>query len=329
MRCLERAACTLLIFLAAALAGAAATPLVPVHGEALRVDAAAGRATVALDAAPGMLVAGSYAVKLAPHESLERGESFDGLLERGGMRLRDTVATAAFTPGLPNSLISHIVASGDALPDAALIDQRDEPVRLADFRGKTLLLSFVYSRCPDETICPAISAKFAYLQRHLDPATFHLALVTLDPANDSPAVLRRYGATFGADPQRWSLLTGRGYDVKNLLDSFAISSIRNDRGDIVHDERLAIVDPRGIVTDLIPSAGWNPDDVIAQARAAAGLASNPLRRFELASLAGIVALCGGSTTTGIVVLDSVVFLGGVAVLGSLLVWFGRRIFAEE
>jgi hypothetical protein len=42
-----------------------------------------------------------------------------------------------------------------------------------------------------------------------------------------------------------------------------------------------------------------------------------------------VALCGGSASTALVVLDSSVFLLGVAILGSLLVWWGRRIFSEN
>jgi protein SCO1/2 len=62
-------------------------------------------------------------------------------------------------------------------------------------------LSFVFTRCPDPTICPAISGKFLYLQRHLDPERFHLVEITLDPTYDSPPVLKRYSAIFGADSQ--------------------------------------------------------------------------------------------------------------------------------
>ena len=59
------------------------------------------------------------------------------------------------------------------------------------------------------------------------------------------------------------------------------------------------------------------------------MTSNPFRRFELASVAGIVALCGGSRSTGLVILESAVFLLGVGILGSILFWWGRRIFVEN
>jgi hypothetical protein len=78
---------------------------------------------------------------------------------------------------------------------------------------------------------------------------------------------------------------------------------------------------------VIPTAGWNPDDALAVARNSVGLPSNPLRRMELAAIAGIVSLCGGSASTGVVILDSTVFVLGVLILGSILAWWGRRIFA--
>jgi protein SCO1/2 len=210
-----------------------------------------------------------------------------------------------------------------------LVDQRGAPFQLGDLGGKTTLLAFVFTRCPDRSVCPAITGKFAYLQKQLDPQHFHLIEVTLDPSFDSPAVLARYGATFAADPVRWSLLTGRASDVKDLMDSFGISSIADGSANFVHDDELAVIAPDGRIKDLIPTAGWDPNDAIAVARDAAGLASNPFRRFELASVAGIISLCGGSASTALVVLDSSVFLLGVAILGSLLVWWGRRIFSEN
>jgi hypothetical protein len=72
-----------------------------------------------------------------------------------------------------------------------------------------------------------------------------------------------------------------------------------------------------------------PEDVLATANDVAGLSSNPLRRFELATVAGVIAFCGGSLSTGIVVLDSLVFLLGVGILGGLLIWITKRVIIDE
>lgn len=313
---------------ASGVAAAVGLERLPVHGRVL--DVSPGHAIVRLDAVTAMMPATTAAVRTSG-EKLAPGESFDAILERGAGpdRLTDPVASERFAAGLPNRLITHVLAVGDTLPNATLLDQRDVPLELDRFRGKTLLVSFAFTRCPDKTICPAISTKFAYIQHRIDPAKFHILEITLDPNFDSPTILARYGKELGADPARWSLLDGRAYDIDNLMDGFGISSVADGADNFIHDDRLVLVDPKGTIRDVIPTAGWSADDVIAQANDVAGLSSNPLRRFELASVAGIIALCGGSPTTGTVVLDSAVFLLGVAILGSAIVWFGRRIFAGE
>ncbi len=304
--------------------------LFPVHAALVsRLDAA--HAVVRLDAVQGLLAGGVRTVRIDGGADIRDGDEFDALATGSGADLRIERPRIAdrFAAGTPNASITHVFAVGDRLPDFELIDQRGAPFRLGDLGGKTTLLSFTFTRCPDRSVCPQVSAKFGYLEEHLDPSHFHLVTVTLDPSFDSPPVLERYGRTFAAAPDRWSLLTGRASDVKDLMDSFGISSIADGSANFVHSEELAVIGPDGRIDDLIPTAGWDPNDAIAVARDAAGLTSNPLRRFELATVAGVVAMCGGSTSTALVVLDSAVFLIGVAILGSFLVWWGRRIFSEN
>jgi protein SCO1/2 len=304
--------------------------LFPVHAALVsRLDAT--HAVVRLDAVQGLVSAGVRSVRIAGGESLRDGDEFDALAAGNGRDLlieRPRIADR-FAAGTPNASITHVFAVGDRLPGFEFVDQRGAPFRLGDLGGKTTLLSFTFTRCPDRSVCPEVSAKFGYIEKRLDPAHFHLITVTLDPSFDSPPVLARYGRSFDAVPDRWSLLTGRAADVKDLMDSFGISSIADGSANFVHSEELAVIGPDGRIDDLIPTAGWDPNDAIAVARNAAGLASNPLRRFELATVAGVVAMCGGSASTAIVVLDSAVFLIGVAILGSFLVWWGRRIFSEN
>jgi protein SCO1/2 len=317
----------MLAMLAGAAPASATTSMTfPVHGTALAMPRR-GSVVAVLDGVPSM-----YAPQTRRYQSSARflpGETFDAYLDPRTATLEDVNAAAEFVPGLPNHLVTHVMARGDQLPDYRFVAQNGGSIHLSDFRGKVVLLSFIYTRCPDLSVCPAISGKFAYLQHRLDPRHFRLIEMTLDPLADSPAVLAAYGKQFGADPARWSLITGESAQVKNVLDSFALDPLETNPGRIIHGDTLVILGSDGKIADLIPTSGWAPDDVLATANDVAGLSSNPLRRFELATVAGVIAFCGGSLSTGIVVLDSLVFLLGVAILGGLLIWITKRVIIDE
>lgn len=319
-----------LLALSPALAGAAQPHgFFAVHGTVLqsRHD---GRAIVSLDAVPLVQPARTRLYEIAPASAVQAGAQIDALVDAARPQLlQDARGAARFVAGTPDTFATHVYAVGDTIAPLTLIDQDGRLRPFSDFAGKTTLLSFAFTRCPDPTICPAISGKFLYLQHHLDPARFHLVEVTLDPAYDSPPVLKRYGAQFDADPRIWSLVTGEPGEVKTLIDRFGISSISDGPGDYIHDDRLVVVDPHGRIASILETIGWSPDDAIALARQADGEPSNPLRRFYVATIAKVVALCGGGSSTGVVLLDAVIFIVGVVVLGGLTIWLGRQIFTER
>lgn len=310
--------------------GVAGDPLIPVHGIVI-APFPRHRALVRLNAVPEMLPGGSRVVALGPGTTVASGEEIDAFLAGPPSRLHlsNVVAAPPFVPGSLNPVVKRELSAGDALPDYTLLDQRRRPYHLGAVHGKVTLLTFIFSRCPDRTLCPAISGKFLYLQQHLDPAHFHLIEITLDPPYDSPAVLARYGAMFGADPARWSLLTGRASDVKDVMDGFGLSELASGRANYIHDDRLAIVGPDGRIRTIVETAGWNPDDAIAEARAAQGEDASTWRRIELNTIANVIAFCGGSTNTALITLSCGAVAIILAISGYGLVWFGRRIFAKE
>ncbi|HUY41143.1 MAG TPA: SCO family protein [Candidatus Dormibacteraeota bacterium] len=302
-----------------------AASLIPVHGFVL--DARGGRtAIIRTDAVPLMLPSQTRRYRLSPHAPLAMGDGVDGFVDTSTRpwTLRDPLAAGHFVPGLPDAGRVIPVDIGSALPSALLVDQSGRLISLQRaFAGKTLLLSFVFTRCPDRDLCPAISGKFAYLQSHLDPARFALAEITLDPPYDSPRVLAEYGRTFGQNAAIWSLLTGRGSTIVRLLDAFGINSLRVSSSAFIHNDKLFIVASNGRVADVLTTAAWNPDDVIAQARSVAGLASNPFERFKLSLIAGIVTMCGGSQWAGIVMLELALFFIILLFVSGAL-WFVAR-----
>ena len=298
---------------------AALLALIPIHGV---VIATFGDRTaiVRTDPVPKMMPAQIRRYVFARPTSLRSGTSVDAFLDPSTAppTLLDAVPAAVFAPGLPDSGRVVPVEVGSALPAAELVDQDGNQVALdRAFAGKTLLLSFVFTRCPDRDLCPAISGKFAYLQSRLDPKRFALAEITLDPPYDSPAVLRDYGSSYGARTGSWTLLTGTGSTVQHLLDEFRISSMRVSTDNFLHNDKLFIVAPTGRVASIVQTGGWDPAGVLAAARTVSGLAGNPFERFKLALISGAVAICGGSQFAGIALLELSLFtfLTVVAALG--------------
>ena len=89
-------------------------------------------------------------------------------------------------------------APGDAVPDFTLRNQDGRLVRLGQFRGKVLLVTFIYTRCPFADFCPKMSSNFAEIDKGLaaDKSFYgrtHLLSVSFDPEYDTPKVLRSYG----------------------------------------------------------------------------------------------------------------------------------------
>lgn len=99
------------------------------------------------------------------------------------------------------------------LPPFSLTSQDAQPFGAEQLRGRVWVANFIFTRCP--TICPAFTRKMAALQEEakgVDP--LHLVSFSVDPEYDTPEVLRAYMEKYGADPRRWTFLTGDPEAIK-------------------------------------------------------------------------------------------------------------------
>lgn len=302
----------------------AAAMLVPVHGVVLG-DGPNGTEIVRLNAATDQIPAQTRAYRLPRRFASGTGIDAFADLSTRPLSLRDVEPAGDFTPGAPDRARTEPVDAGTTLPAATLVDQDGNAVDLAHaFDGRTALISFVFTRCPDKDICPAITGKYAYMQARLDPTKFALVQISLDPVYDSPAVLKRYGQQFGAKSGNWYLLTGKGITIQRVLDAFGIDSLRVSTANFIHGDKLFVVAPTGRVAYIVDTAGWDPEGVMSEARNVAGMASNPWERFKLSLIANVVAMCGGSQFAGVVLLELGLFFIILAVVASGL-WVVARV----
>ncbi len=151
---------------------------------------------------------------------------------------------------------------GEQLPDFALYDQSGEVVQAARFRGRQIALNFIFTRCPDATMCPASTMKMIQLQELAKEAGipgFELVSITLDPEFDTPGVLRQYAEQRGIDTGNFSFLTGPESAIKDLMSQLGVLAFQ-DGPLITHTLATVLIDERGRIIHRVDGSQWRPED---------------------------------------------------------------------
>ncbi|PYS78593.1 MAG: redoxin [Acidobacteria bacterium] len=163
---------------------------------------------------------------------------------------------------------------GAPVPDVKLVNQDGKPIHTGQFKGRALLVTFVYTRCPMPDQCPLLSANFAQVNGVLanDPdlrKKAHLLSVTLDPEYDKPEVLRSYGAAYaGGKFDDWDFATGDPEEVRRLAEFFGLM-YRRENGQLIHSLRTGVVTPDGRLYKIYRGNEWKPDEVLRDLKSAA------------------------------------------------------------
>jgi protein SCO1/2 len=255
-------------------------------GKVVAVDVAQRQVTVAHEDIPGFMPAMTmpYAVlekDAALLRGVHPGDEITATLVVPDSRywLEDLVVVKRGTPD-PNATPEprvHEAHPGDVVPDVALVDQDGRPLRLADFRGKALALTFVYTRCPLPDYCPLMMRNFAAAHAALekDPALAartHLLTVSFDAKHDTPEVLRAFGRPFQETARpftQWTLATGKEEAIRALAAALELSYAEESQS-FTHNLRTAVIGPRGKLRHLFRGNDWKPEELVAELKAAAG-----------------------------------------------------------
>jgi protein SCO1/2 len=160
---------------------------------------------------------------------------------------------------------------GDDLPNFSLVNQDAHPIQLRQYRGKALILTFIYTRCPLPDFCPKMTGNFAEIHRTLQqqPVVYektHLLSISFDYAYDTPEVLRAYGAAFaGSDSPEifahWEFATGSAQEVKAVTKFFGLLYVP-ETDQIAHSLRTAVITPDGKVFKVYTDNLWTPADIL-------------------------------------------------------------------
>jgi protein SCO1/2 len=173
------------------------------------------------------------------------------------------------TRSSPEGPAPRVLMIGDKAPDVPLINQDGKTLRFSQLKGKSVLLTFIYTRCPFPDYCPLLSRQFAAIQKELakspeDYRRTHLISVSLDPNYDKPPILRAYGLPYmDNDPkgfQHWDFVSTTPQDLQKLVGSFGLEYSDED-SQISHSMNTILLAPDGTVANMWPGNEWKANEV--------------------------------------------------------------------
>jgi protein SCO1 len=252
-------------------------------GKVVSVDKNAGTANVDNEPIAGFMdpMVMSYTIKPpAMLGQLQPGDQItaDVVVDQGNYWLENVkvVGHSQAPAGKPVAAV-HIPSPGDEVPDFKLVNQSGKSVSLHQYRGQTLLLTLIYTRCPFPDFCPRVSHQFAEIDKQVraDPARFgktHLLSISFDPAHDTPRVLREYGFSCSGskDPAlfaHWEFAAIPKAELPSFADYFALT-YEEDGGLITHSLSTAVISADGKIFRWYHGADWEAGDLLQDMAAA-------------------------------------------------------------
>jgi len=261
----------------------------PVRGVVVSVDAKSGEIDLNAETIPGFMEAMTMSYKLADPtvaSELHAGDRITATLlcenDAAGpinMRLTDIVVTGQGKPDYVPKVQYHVPTPGDVLPNFALLNQSDKTIHLGQFKGKVLLMTFVYTRCPLADYCPRMSRNFAAIDKDLSAdkklyGETHLLSVSFDPAYDTPKVLKSYGEAYtGRYTQEtfahWDFAAPEAAEMQKMEEFFDLGVTPGENGTLQHSLSTLVIGKDGKVAAFYPTKDWTVPEVEEQIRKAA------------------------------------------------------------
>lgn len=240
---------------------AKAQPAHPLKGTVINIDGS--RVMVDHEPIPGVMGAMVMGFGLAPWEleALQPGHRIEAQIVSSdyGWQLVD-VAIKGKVEAATRTDVKPL-QPGQVLPKQALTAEDGSTLYVGEGQGRPTALTYIYTRCPDPSFCPAIAARMAALQTHLDRA--RILTVSIDPEFDTPERLAAWGSMMGADPKIWRQARAEPAVLQDLALRGG-QHVTADNGRISHLHRLLILDANGALIERYDDNRWPLERVVKQ-----------------------------------------------------------------
>jgi protein SCO1/2 len=258
------------------------------RGKVISTDGAHGIVVLDHEAIPGFMEAMTMPYQLKDPSivsDLHPGDviTADVLVSKSSeetILLDHIVVVAQARPDYKPAVFYHVPTPGDKVADFVLHNQDGRPIHLGQYKGKILLLTFIYTRCPLPNFCPLVTHNFAVINSQLaaHPALYartHLLCVSFDPEHDTPERLRAYGVTYiGIDAKNafahWDFATPDKAVLLEMAKFFDVGITHGEDDTITHTLSTTLIGADGKVAQFYPGNEWTPDQVVADVKKLAG-----------------------------------------------------------
>ncbi len=175
----------------------------------------------------------------------------------------------AFAPTLDQSaaLRASQAAVGRAIGDYTLQDREGRAVRLSSYRGKPLLVSFIYTGCFQ--ICPtttrALQQATSVARAALGDGRFNVISIGFNQPADSPQALKSFATQYGINARNWEFLSPPAAVVQDLARDFGFDFVATAAG-FDHLLQVSVVDAEGRIYRQIYGEDYSVDYLIEPLR---------------------------------------------------------------
>ncbi len=246
-------------------------------GKVVNVDQRAQLVNIAHEEINGYMGSMTMAFRLRDKDlfylnELQPGDEIQAILVVAGSKswLEELVVSQVRNAEAPPPTKVSEPNVGDEIPDFALLNQDNKRINLKNYRGRALVVTFIYTRCPLPDYCPLMTDNFAVIHKTLSetPALqkrVHLLSITVDPEFDKPAVLRDYGLKHngGQKFETWEFATGSKEEVKHIATHFGLY-YSTEKDQIVHNLQTAIISPDGKLVKIYRGNDWKPEEIVSE-----------------------------------------------------------------
>jgi protein SCO1/2 len=256
-----------------------------IRGVVVSSNAKTGEVTVDTQAIPGYMGAMTMPYTLRQPNiatELHPGDTITAVLTptNDADYLDQIVVVAQARPDYKPAVTFNDLEPGETIPNFEFRNQDDRMIQLSRFKGKVLLLTFIYTRCPLPNFCVRMSRNFAKIDKALqkDPALYaktQLLSVSFDPAYDTPKVLRSYGGAYTGNYSKetfahWDFAAPTEKELPKVLQFFDIGATPEKDKTITHSLSTVVIAPDGKLYKWYPGNEWMPEQVLADVQHLAG-----------------------------------------------------------